>query len=340
MTHMTQHSANDATAGAPSFVVSAHPVILPAPGRGEDLQLRVSAPAIGNDLPIIVFSHGHGSSMDGYSPLTDYWAARGFVVIQPTHLDSRRLLLPPDDPRLPVIWRTRVEDVKRSLDELDRIEAALPGLAGRLDRSRIAAVGHSFGGQTTSLLLGARMIGPDDEPGEDMSDPRIRAGVLLASGGRGGQNLSAFAAEHLPYLNSSFATLAKPILVVAGDNDHSPLTVRGPDWFTDPYQFSPGGVALLTVFGGEHMLGGISGYEARETTDENPERVALIQRISWAFLRRELCSDESAWQAVCSAITKDPSPLGRIDCRSLIPAAQELEIPPVPVPARTWDMSD
>ncbi len=39
-------------------VVSLSPVVLFAPGRGEDLQVRVSAPATGSQLPIIVFAHG------------------------------------------------------------------------------------------------------------------------------------------------------------------------------------------------------------------------------------------------------------------------------------------
>src|SRR3954454_20010835 len=103
----------------PSPIISVKPIALSAPDRGADLQVKVSAPTTGNRLPIIVFSHGFGSSLDGYGPLTDYWAAHGFVVIQPTHLDSRTLGIPQDDPRTPRIWRFRVADVKRTLDELD-----------------------------------------------------------------------------------------------------------------------------------------------------------------------------------------------------------------------------
>ncbi|TMQ95305.1 chlorophyllase, partial [Actinomadura soli] len=79
----------DGLAAAP--IVSVKPIVLPAPERGEDLHVRVSAPVTGRDLPIVVFAHGFGSNLDGYAPLTDYWAAHGFVVIQATHLDSRRL---------------------------------------------------------------------------------------------------------------------------------------------------------------------------------------------------------------------------------------------------------
>lgn len=87
----------------------------------------------GSRLPIIVFAHGFGNSSEGYAPLANFWAARGFVVLQPTFLDSRMYALNPNDPRTPLIWRFRVDDVKRVLDHLDFIEASVPGLEGRVD---------------------------------------------------------------------------------------------------------------------------------------------------------------------------------------------------------------
>ncbi len=119
-------------------------------------------------------------------PLVDYWAAHGFVVIQPTYLDSRTVGMALDDPRAPRVWRFRVEDVKCILDQVDVLEAAVPGLSGRLDRGRIAAAGHSFGSQTTGNLLGLRVRDPQTGIEDDLSDPRIKAGVLLATVGEGG----------------------------------------------------------------------------------------------------------------------------------------------------------
>ncbi|MEU4680388.1 chlorophyllase [Micromonospora sp. NPDC023737] len=293
----------------PAPVIAVHPITLSAPDRGDDLHLRVSAPITGRDLPVIVFSHGFGQSATSYAPLVDFWASHGFVVIQPTHLDSRTLSLPPDDPRTPLIWRIRVDDLKRALDQLDRLESSVPGLAGRLDRTRIAVAGHSWGAQTASTLLGARVLDTDGNPGEDLSDPRIKAGVLLAVTGRGGTDLSPFAAEHFPFMSPSFADMTAPALVVAGDHDDSPLSVRGPDWFTDAYHLSPGTKSLLTLYGAEHSLGGISGYEAKETTDESPERVALIQRLTWAYLRDALDLEDSTWPAPVE------STLGRLESK-------------------------
>ncbi|GAA0965971.1 hypothetical protein GCM10009550_67300 [Actinocorallia libanotica] len=308
-------ASTEANTRVPAPVVSVRPVVLPAPGRGEDLQVRVSAPVTGHDLPLVVFSHGYGWSMDGYAPLADFWAAQGFVVAQPTHLDSRTLGLPADDPRTPLIWRHRVEDLKRVLDRLDLLEAAVPGLGGRLDRDRVAVAGHSWGAQTASTLLGARVLDSAGVPGEDMSDPRVKAGVLLALPGRGGDDLSPFAAEHFPFMSPSFDGMAAPALIVAGDQDRSALSVRGPDWFTDAYFLSPGDKDLLTLFGAEHALGGVPGYGVAETTDESPERVALVQRLTSAFLRSALHPEDPAWPTACSELKEDPHPLGQVQTR-------------------------
>jgi predicted dienelactone hydrolase len=303
-------------------VLSVGPVVLPAPGRTVDLQMRVSAPVTGSELPIILLSHGLGfsnnlSSLNGYAPLANFWAAHGFLVIQPTHLDSRTLSPRPDSHRAPAHWRSRVEDMKRILDRLDEIEAAVPQLLGRLDRSRVAVAGHSMGGHTASLLLGARLTDPRDGTTVDLKEPRIKAGVLLAAPGRGGDALTEFTAKNYSFfLTTDFSEMTTPALVVAGDKDDSAfLTVRGPDWHADPYTLSPGPKSLLTLFDAEHGLGGVSGYDVAETTDENPERVAAVAGLSTAYLRSELHPGDSAWKAACDTLSAAPDPLGRVESK-------------------------
>ncbi|MCP9624329.1 chlorophyllase [Nocardia otitidiscaviarum] len=296
-------------------VISVKPVVLPAPERGHDLQVRVSAPAVGTGLPVIVFAHGFGESMSAYDPLVDYWAGNGFVVVQPTFLDSRTLGLTMADPRYPDIWRIRVADITRVLDELDHIVTAIPGLGNRVDHDSITVAGHSWGGQTVGMLLGARALDADGRPGPDLTDPRVKAGVLLATTGIGGDSLTPFAAEHFPFMSPDFAALTTPTLVVAGDHDQSHLSTRGPDWFTDAYTHSPGAQSLLTIHGGEHSLGGIHGYNARDTTDESPERVALIRRAARAFLRDVLGIDDTDWKQLRTDLAQAAEPIGRIDTK-------------------------
>ena len=76
----------------PRPIIRYSPVVLNVPGRAVPLEAKVSAPETGSGLPVILLSHGHGrsvflSSILGYGPLVDFWAAHGFAVIQPTHLD-------------------------------------------------------------------------------------------------------------------------------------------------------------------------------------------------------------------------------------------------------------
>ena len=66
------------------------------------------------------------SSLYGYSPLADFWAAHGFAVIQPTHLTSKSLGFDPTTPGVPLFWRSRIEDMSHILDHLDVLEEAVP----------------------------------------------------------------------------------------------------------------------------------------------------------------------------------------------------------------------
>jgi predicted dienelactone hydrolase len=285
-----------------------------------DLRLRVTAPATGTGLPVVLLSHGHGpshhlSSLNGYAPLANAWAAHGFAVVQPTHLTSRTLThLVGDASRR---WRSRAEDMTHVLDRLDVIERAVPQLAGRIDPAKTAVAGHSLGGFTAALLLGAGVRDPDTGRVVHLTEPRIRAGVLLAAPGRGGDVFTGPMARQWPVIgNVDFSTMAAPALVVAGDRDDSRhFTDLGPAWHADPYTLAPGPKTLLTLFGAEHGLGGIAGYDAAETTDENPARVAALAHLTAAYLHSRFDPADPRWQAACDALTTGPGAVGRVEYR-------------------------
>lgn len=304
---------------APTPIVSVSPVTLSSPGRAVDLQLRVSAPTVGSDLPVIVLSHGFGrsnfiSSMRGYGPLVDFYAAHGFVVIQPTHLSSKSLGLDPTGPEGALFWRSRAEDMISVLERIHEIETAVPSLAGRLDRSRIAAVGHSMGGHTVAMLAGMSVADPVSGEVVTLTDERFRAFVMFGTPGAG-VDIAPWGKEHYPVLGGSdFSQMQARVLVVAGDKDANPNFSERQDWRFDAYTQSPGPKCLLTIFGGGHILGGISGYDAAETSDEDPERVATVARLTWAYLRSELYSEDPAWSLARAALD-EITDLGRVDCK-------------------------
>jgi len=103
--------------------------------------------------------------------------------------------------------------------------------------------------------------------------------------------------------------------VVAGDADQPRMSSRGPDWFTDAYTLSPGATDLVSLSGAEHSLGGIPGHEVAETTDESPERVAVLQRLTTAYLRSLLVSAEGSWAAARSVFVESADPIGRVETK-------------------------
>lgn len=303
----------------PTPIISYSPVVLPAPDRPVDLQLRVAFPPAtastsNNPLPILLLAHGAGpsnwlSSLDGSTPLAEFYASHGFAVLQPTLPDSRFLNLtrPAADAPDFAWWQTRARDFGRILDRLDEIEDAVPGLGkgngGRLlDRSRIVLAGHSYGGTTASMLLGATNTDPRTNETVSLREDRIKAGVVLASTGAGGADLTATGQAIIPFYGPDFGQMKAPALVVYGDEDvTAALTERGADWHADPYALAPGPKSLLSLKGGKHGLGGVSGFDTAETEDESVERLIAVQRLTWAYLWSQLHEGDTAWEEASKA---------------------------------------
>jgi predicted dienelactone hydrolase len=236
------------------------------------IELRVTAPVAGRGLPLLLFSHGNFLSKDDYAPLATRWAAAGFVVVQPTHLDARVRALADDDPRRGTIWRARRDDLVAVLDHWAEIERQVPGLAGRVVHTSALAAGHSYGGHTVELLLGARV------DNEDLSDRRIIAGLLLAPPGPFEDLVPDWQAR-APYLALDDSAVRAPVLVVVGDQDRTPMTTRDYTWRTEPARRLRD-ACLVTVPGADHYLGGIAGT-ARELS--NPDVLAAVagRTIAW-----------------------------------------------------------
>lgn len=295
------------------------PVTLSVPGRAVPLEMKISMPATGRKLPIILFSHGLGfsnylSSMHGYNPLVEFYAAHGFIVIQPTHLDSKTIDLPAQSPARSMSWRSRATDMRFILDHLKDIEVQVPDLRGLMDAEHVAAVGHSAGGHTVQLLAGMHPTNPATGEEVDLKENRIKAVVMI--GAPGGDTDLGPAIQAFPIAKKvNFGTMTTPALVIAGDRDVNPMFSPRLSWRADAYPLGPSPKCLLTLFGATHSYGGVAQYDAAETTDANPERVSVIQRLSVAYLQSVLYSDVASWKAASAALSTKGEALGKVECK-------------------------
>lgn len=102
--------------------------------------------------PLVVYSHGgpEGAStehfdVDTVGPLRDLFAAQGFLVFEPNYRGSDNL----GNAHEHAIYRDPVNGPDR--DVISGIQTLERNV--RIDRSRIAAVGHSYGGYLTAWLI-------------------------------------------------------------------------------------------------------------------------------------------------------------------------------------------
>ncbi|UBF25954.1 alpha/beta hydrolase [Kovacikia minuta CCNUW1] len=111
--------------------------------------------------PVVVISHGLGSTPDAFAYLGRHLASYGFAAVIPQHLGSdatRRealLLGIVGSDVNPVEFIDRALDVTYMLDELARLSQSDATLAGRLNLQQVGAIGHSFGGYSVLALAGA-----------------------------------------------------------------------------------------------------------------------------------------------------------------------------------------
>jgi dienelactone hydrolase len=254
------------------------------------LALRIAYPSSGGPYPVVVLSHGGGCAGGSYSVVGDHWASHGYVVIQPTHPDSRStgFDMAAVEPRMMEgIVRQRMGDMSLVLDSLRDLETLLPTLAGKIDHETLIAAGHSMGAATTLSVTGMVIENPFSRQKIASSEDRFDAALLLSEPG------------HNPTLpEEPWRVIAIPTFVYTGTDDYGSESRENSNI---PFQYAMVSTVPdpapakhhLWIDGVNHYL---SGGWCSATTDASydNEAVTILNGVSTAFLDAYAKSDQAA----------------------------------------------
>jgi predicted dienelactone hydrolase len=243
--------------------------------RNKNVEVSIEYPTRGGPFPIIIFSHGYGSSDHAYEPLISYWTSNGYVCIRPSHADagqlrepSREITTPPASPReqgrrrpsqqqgiiIPLQqnnpaeqiwdrereaqWQNRVADIELVINSLETLERQFPELVGKMDQGKIVVGGHGYGAFTALLIGGMRTF---SSPPLQLADPRVRAIVAMSPPG---------VSQNRGTTSESFTGLHLPLLFMTGTNDRGANESEDANWRKQAFEDSPPGDKFFVFIDG------------------------------------------------------------------------------------------
>ena len=226
--------------------------------RDRDVPVRVDYPSSDANgavrLPVVILSHGLGGTREEVAWIGRQWADHGYLVVHVQHHGSDETVWkghpPADHQKLLAAAITdeqseaRDRDVSFAIDELGRRDAdpAWP-LHGRVDLSRVAMAGHSYGAVTTQFICGELR-----RDGKAFADPRVKCGIAFSPFPPGGGVDRARAA---------FAAMRVPVFYWTGTEDRTPANISTvtPAQHRVPFDDTVGADAYLAVLtGADHNL--------------------------------------------------------------------------------------
>ncbi|KJF66173.1 alpha/beta hydrolase family protein [Rhizobium nepotum] len=113
------------------------------------LEVQSGASFLAGSRPLVLLSHGFGGSWRNLNWIAGELVQQGYVVAAPDHAGES--FTEENAAEIVPLWE-RPRDISRTLTALLDNDQ----LAGKIDRTRIAVIGHSLGGWTAMELTGAR----------------------------------------------------------------------------------------------------------------------------------------------------------------------------------------
>jgi predicted dienelactone hydrolase len=215
-----------------SAAFPAEPPSGPATFSVPGLAVRDARPA-GGGYPLVIVSHGYSNAPAAMTWITENLASKGYVVAAIAH----------DDPPITDMARFAKPLLRRPLDIAFVARSLQASLAAEhlIDPTRTALIGYSIGGYGVLTAAGAT-LDPNGNaaklvPG-GLLMPYTAAGAhrdqivvqnlraVVAISPAGGGTLAVWGADGL-------ATIKAPLLLIAGDNDHTVDYATGARAFFD-----------------------------------------------------------------------------------------------------------
>ncbi len=257
---------------------------------GREVPLRLYLPESIAASPLLLLSHGLGGSKEGGTYLGKHWAGRGYAVVAMQHAGSDTEVIR-NAPRLKIMQTlkeaasganalARYNDVKATLDYLEKQNEAGGKYAGRFDMTKVGMSGHSFGAVTTQAVSGQNY----KLQGQVHTDKRIDAALALSP------SIPAFGNDE-----NTFAKVSIPWMLMTGTKDDSPIG-RTMDATSRREVFtglpSSGHFYELVLHEAEHSAFG--DQRLARASNRNPNHHKAIQSLSTAFWDAYLRSDDVA----------------------------------------------
>ena len=278
----------------PLAITSDGAASLVVPDQDREMSLRIVYPDDGGPYPVIVFSHGTFSSGDKYDLVVEFWAARGYVIILPNHIDANYGITPTKTEDMINVIQTRISDMSLVLDRLDEIEAQNPGLKGKMSRDQIIAAGHSVGTQVVLVNTGQRMRNPTNDFVTESNEDRYVAAVMLSDPGK---------MAMMP--DDTWKGGSAPTFLSTGPEDYG---LMGDGRRVAEYQNEvltlpdepTGDKYLLLIERGDHYFGGLIHRDVNKEPDH--DGLAAFNAASLAFMDAYTRNADAAWAFLESGV--------------------------------------
>ena len=108
-------------------------------------------------------------------------------------------------------FKDRINDVRATIDQLEKLSLTRGQFCGRLDLDRLGMCGHSYGAITTQAVSGQSY----GLQGQAYTDSRIKAAIALSP-----------SMPSLGGTSKTFAMVKIPWLLMTGTDDNSPVNRR------------------------------------------------------------------------------------------------------------------